>query len=362
MTADASHPLQDSGLSDGRLLACLLQSDVVILDEHGAFRFASAGACALLGAPSEAALRDQWPTLAAQFGLSDIAWLSRDDAPIQGRVDLCNGAGSHPLRFELHAFAQNGHPRRVLLLRGRDRIASADRVLLLASEAIANRPVLSGLIHEAKGPLNNFKLTLALLAASIERSEHSATPPETLARWHRYLGLLDTEGTRLVDCLDDMHALAQAREPARERIDIGALLRDVVRVLRHAATMREAHIDLEPPPDPIWVAGDPRLLRLALSSLTLCVLDVSPPGADVTWCIEPVVADIPARSLRVTASRCVLPPDLAAEIFGIRCATRSDHVAAIAARTIIEAHGGDIALATGADGAAGFALRIPTLA
>lgn len=351
-------PLQDSGLRDGRLLSELLQMGVLVVDDHGALCFASPAACELLGVASESALRDGWPAIAAQFGVTDSPGRQHDGASFQGRIDIRSTPGTRALRFERHTIADRASLTHVILLRDRGHIVPGDRALLLASEALASRPVLSGLVHEAKGPLNNVGLTLALLAAGIGRVEPPAIAGEALARWRHHVDVLRTETTRLARCLDDIHRLADVPDPARERIDMGALLRDIVRVLRHDATLREIRIELELPDEPLRATGDPQLVRLALTSLTMCMLDVAPPDGNITWRVEPA-SDPTTVVLRVSASQCVLPPDLVAEIFRITRTTESVHAAAIAGRMIIEAQGGDVALATGADGYAGFLLRIP---
>lgn len=348
----------DSDLPDGRLLARLLQRGVLVLDEHATLCFASPDACELLAATDEAALRDDWPAIVAQFCAAGIPRLPPDGIPFQGRIDLRRGEEVHPLRFECHAVAGDGRLRHVVLLRDRGRLMPGDRALLLASETLVNRPALSALVHEAKGPLNNFNLTLALLAAGIERLETSAIPEETFAQWRRYLTRLRAETMRLTHCLDDIHALTESPERAREPIDVGALLRDTVRVLHHDATMREVRIGLEIPPEPIRATGNPKLLQLALTSLAMCLLDVAPPGGNIRWRVEPASGTATVE-LRVSASPCVLPPGLVAEFFRISSAAESEHAAAIAGRTIIEAQGGEVALATGADGCAGFVLRVP---
>src|SRR6185437_1642604 len=248
---------------------------VLVVDDHGALRFASPAACELLGVASESALRDDWPAIATQFGVTDIPGQQHDGASLQGRIDIRRMPG-RALRFERHTIVDRARLTHVILLRDRGHIVPGDRTLLLASEALASRPVLSGLVHEAKGPLNNVGLTLALLAAGIGRVEPPAIADEALARWKHHVDVLRTETTRLARCLDDIHRLADVPDAARECIDMGALLRDIVRVLRHEATLREIRIELELPEEPLRVTGDPQLVRLALTSLTMCVLDISP--------------------------------------------------------------------------------------
>jgi signal transduction histidine kinase len=104
-------------------------------------------------------------------------------------------------------------------------------------------------------------LTVTLLISTIARMESSTVSEPTLTRWRHYLDVLKSETTRLSDCLNDIHALTERGDAVRERIDLCAVLRDAIRVLRHEATMRETAIELDVPPEPAWVTGDPHQLR-----------------------------------------------------------------------------------------------------
>jgi signal transduction histidine kinase len=90
-------------------------------------------------------------------------------------------------------------------------------------------------------------LTVTLLISTIARMESSTVSEPTLTRWRHYLDVLKSETTRLSDCLNDIHALTERG--------------DAIRVLRHEATMRETAIELDVPPEPAWVTGDPHQLR-----------------------------------------------------------------------------------------------------
>jgi nitrogen fixation/metabolism regulation signal transduction histidine kinase len=354
----AQEGLQDSGLRDNGLAERLLHAGIVTLDEAQRCASASPDACRLLGAKDEAALRADWGSIHAQLGLAELSRRSAHDPPLCRRVDLRTARGVRPLRFEVHAMAGRDGVRGVILLRERTPLGRGDRALLLASETHANRHLLSGLVHEAKGPLNNFSLTLALLASSLARIESPDGIPEAVrARWQRYLDLLHAETARIADCLNDIHALAQADGVADERVDVAAALRGVARALRHEAAMREVAIELELPAAPVWVVADHRQLRLALLGITTCLLEASEAGGIVAWRL-PAPASESDPLLRIHTTKAALPPALIADLFRISATTDSDHVAAIAARTIIEAHGGDVTLDDAASPPAGLVMRL----
>jgi signal transduction histidine kinase len=351
--------MQDSGLPDSRLLARLLQAGVLVLDEDANLHYASPGACELLGAASDTELRAGWGDIGAQLRAGEWPQRLPDGASYYGRADLRMPGGMLAIRFELHETDGNGRPQRVMLIRQRERLLTADRALLLASEAQANRHVLIGLVHSAKGPLNNFNLTLALLAAAFARTDASATSPDRFARCNRYLEVLRTETTRLAHTLDEVNALASPHEPSREAIDACALLRDVARVLHHGATMREVELDLDAPQGVARLWGDPQLTRLALLAFTICMLDMTPADGRVALRLSAGDGPATAPTISIMTSRGPLPADLVAGLFRLTCTAESDYAAAITARMIIEAQGGDVALENNDSGPAGFLLRFP---
>jgi signal transduction histidine kinase len=348
--ADADDSLQDSRLPDGRFFARFMASGVLVLDARDELRFASPAACALLGVENEAALRARFPDVAKQLHLSgrDVS-----AAPHYGRADVQTDAGTCAIRFEMHTVANAGAPMHVLFVRDRARLLASDGTLLLASEAHANRHVLTGLVHAAKGPLNNFSLTLALLEAGLARARESSPTPDLLARFDRYVEVLRNETTRLAGCVDDIHALTLPVRGERDAVDLGALARDCAAVLRHGATMREVALHVDAPDPPPFGMAERLLLRRALLCAATTVIDCTAPHGSV---VLGAASDDAMAALRVVSTEPALPTSLAACVFQVACIAESDHSAATAARVIVEAQGGEFSLVRDAPG---FSLRIP---
>ena len=348
--------LHDSGPPDSWLLARLLQAGTLVLDERDGLRFASAGACELLGVAGEPELRACWSDIGAQLRVAQWPRAVADGDAYHGRADLATPAGVRAIRFEAHAMADADRVHRAVLVRDRVRLLASDRALLLASEAQANRQVLTGLVHAAKGPLNNFNLTLALLGAGVARGD--AASPEWNARRNRYLEVLQNEATRLAACIDEIHALTMRHEPAHEPIDVAGMCIDCGRVLRHGATMREVGLEMDVPDRPVMAVGDPQLVRLALLSFAICVLELTEPGGRVGWRVTPGDGSR-APVIALSTSQPALPSGLVNGLFRLSCTAESDYSAAIAARLIIEAQAGDVVLNDGVAVTPGIVLRLP---
>ncbi len=357
----AADHLQDSGPADSRLLTRLLQAGTLLIDDEDRLRFASAGACELMGVADFDALRDRWHDLAAQLRIDRWPRTLPDTQTFHGRADLATSSGSRAIRYEMHALDDHGRVHRAILVRDRARLLPSDRALLLASEAQANRQVLTGLVHAAKGPLNNFNLTLALLAAGLARDDGSAATPDASARRRRYVDVLQNESARLAACIDEIHALTIVRDASREPIDLCAMARDCTRVLRHGATMREVGVEVDVPDLAVTAFGDPQLVRLALLSFTICVLELTSAGGRVSSRVRGGNGE-DAASVAITTSEPKVPPALAHALFRLACTAESDYAAAIAARLIIEAQGGDVVLHDNDTSAPGVVLHLPSCA
>ncbi|MGE5170162.1 MAG: hypothetical protein ACM3JC_07290 [Rudaea sp.] len=344
--------LQDPRLPDSRFFARFLQPGVLVVDARDELHFASAAACELLGVDDEGALRGRFGDLAPQLGLSGG---EDSTGPRCGRVDVHGAAGMRALRFEMHTVQETGPPVRVVFLRDRRRLLPSDRVLLQASEAHANRHVLTGLVHAAKGPLNNFSLTLALMEAGLGRARESGPTPDLLVRFERYVEVLRNESTRLAGCVENVHALTVSSRGEREAIDLCALARDCAAVLRHGATMREVALDVDAPEPAVLGMGERARMRLALLCAAITVIDLTGPRGRVALHVARERADMAA--LRVLSTQPALPDALASSVFRLSCTNESEFSAAIAARLIVEAQGGELTLAHDGD-RPGFVLHV----
>ena len=326
--------MQDSGLALCRVLADLLQVGVLFVDEAGVCRFANERACELLDARDESSAGARWSMLQKRNRVTAPA------TPARQAYDLSTGRGVRRLRVETHRVP--GGRGCAVLLRDRAAIDSADRLPLLATRAQADRAMLSGLVHSASGPLNNFNLTLAVVDAGIASFDAFPQAAAACARLRRHLGVLRSEAATLVSTLDALRALSDRRPSEPVRMDLAAAVRDVVRSLRHEAVAHEAAIAAHAPA-PAWIIADREAVTLALVALASRLLDACDAGGIVRLAAEHVTRE---RSCIV---RIAVEPDaalesLANELFAI-CANPMDPAPATV-RAIVEAQGGTLSLQT----------------
>ena len=340
--------LHDPGPIDGRLLAPFLDHGVLVIDERARLHFASAAALELLGAASGDDLRARWDGIAAALGLGGPAERAPTDSVHRGRASVRTPSGTRDIRFEVH---RTDARARVVLLADTRRLHGSARALILASEALADRRVVAGLVHAANGPLNNFSLTLALLETGLGRSGE----PASLARCMRYVEVLRTETQRLAGQLGEIQGLAAGDGEPRDTGEVAAILRKVAGWLHHDATLRDVALDVDVPETRIAAAGDAHLLRLALLAFTMCVVEASSAGARISCRAR---ADGGECAIAITTSQGALSPGLADKLFRLADAFDSRHALAIAARMIVESQGGEVAIRGDGPGVAGFDLRL----
>jgi len=353
-----SHPntLHESGPYDGRLLAELLQPGVIVLDGKRQCSFASPRACAHLGASDEAALQRQWERIQRHLDLADLPALATGNPPVLRRCDVDTSSGTRKLRYELHAVGDAGNPHYVMLVRERNLLDGADRVQMLASECEATRHVIASLVHDAKGPLNNLHLTLALLAAVIGKMEASQDISQALARCRRYVDVMQTEETRLASCLTDIHQLSQPADETADRVDVATLVRDVGQLLRHEARIREANLEVDVQ-QPAWAFGNRHRLHLALLAFCACVLGSARSRSSVTMRVADggTIGDV---RIDIVGSDVAMPLAMSRAFFRLAGVAASDYPSVLAGRSIIEAQGGEVALVGDGDSTTGFAITL----
>jgi signal transduction histidine kinase len=124
-------------------------------------------------------------------------------------------------------------------------------------------------------------------------------------------------------------------------VKVSALLNDVRHALRHHASLNELRVTVAPADAGLCVAGDVELLRLALVDLMLTAIDATAAGGEIMVTPE---ANGSTMRLRIAAHAARAPADALRTADGILVSPRAQWVCYVAARRIIETHGGSAAL------------------
>lgn len=118
----------------------------------------------------------------------------------------------------------------------------------------------------------------------------------------RYVDALRGEIPRLCDGLDAIQAHATTPLPSHEACDIATIVQDIVRDLHDEAVIREIGLAADGCDDPVTARGDPRLLRLALLSLTVAMLDVTAADGGIRLRVEPARDDAYGATIAIATS------------------------------------------------------------
>ena len=337
-------------VSVAALVARLSGRGVAALDAAHRCVYADPRACALLGAASALEACAKWEMLRVALGIDRPSQFTAQSSPLRRRIDVDHAGERRSLRIELHPLNDGA----VALLGDAQHLDDLDRLFILAGEAQARRHALSGLAHRAKGPLNNFHLTLALLEATLARADASAFDA-LLARWRRHVDVLQTETQRLTECVEEIAAHGLRRFVERDDVDANAIASDALRVLRHEATLNDVDLAFDEAEGALRIAVDAHEFELALLGFVTTVLATTDAGG--TLRISTACAEASAH-ISITGSPATMPVALPTAVFGTSPADAASYCAAVAGRLIVEANDGNVALVSPASGW-GFEVKVP---
>ncbi len=126
----------------------------------------------------------------------------------------------------------------------------------------------AGLAHEIRNPLGSISGSVELVREADALGDEDK----------RLLSLVLEEVDRLDGLVTTMLDVGRPRDPVLTSVDIGALAADVAKVVRPTTSVT---IEVQRPPDPVRVHGDPGQLRQVIWNLLKNALQFSPPGGEV---------------------------------------------------------------------------------
>jgi two-component system, OmpR family, sensor kinase len=219
------------------------------------------------------------------------------------------------------------------------------------------RRFLADASHELRTPLAAVRGYAELFRIGAARS-----PLQTESSMQR----IEEEAKRMGILVEDLLALArldEVREPVREEVDLTALARDAVADAHATAPDRAVALEAN---GPVFVPGDPHLLRQVLANLLRNALVHTPAGTPVEVTVR---VEEPEAVLEVRDHGRGLPPGDPARLFerfwrAERGRARGKGGAGLGLAIvggIVAAHGGHVEAADAAGGGARFTVRLPRL-
>ena len=219
--------------------------------------------------------------------------------------------------------------------------------------------------HELRGPLAAMRSSLEV---AISQDRTADAYRETLAEVleeARHLSKLSNDLLLLAETGDE------TRERPRERVDLTAIARQTIAMFGGVAEERSVGLFLEAPTTAVQLSGDASQLRQVCGNLLDNAIRFTPDGGKVTMAVVP---DDDGRHavMTVTDTGCGIAPEHLDRVFDRFYKTDASRTRTEAARggglglaicrSIVERHGGTIAVASRPSRGTTFTLRLPTVA
>jgi signal transduction histidine kinase len=265
-----------------------LEIGVLVLDRSGSLTLANESARGLLpGMP------------AAPFGCSYLDLL-RDYPEIKEIVRSALEEGGYVKEVEHNIGSINGpyavrittlplrdlHRRAIgslLLVNDVREMVAMERQIRTAERLSALGTLAAALAHEIRNPLEAMNLNLALLARALDESGGRVAQG---SRKKKYLGILESELSRLAGIVENFLSFARPSRSTTGRITLDEILRRIVEVVGNQAKSCKVEIELIPGGRPVVVDGFEDQLKQAFLNVIINSLEAMPNGGKLTVWIE----------------------------------------------------------------------------
>jgi len=331
-------------------LDALLGTAALLLDTQGRLEHANLKARVLLEAADSASPQARWDAVKSQIAFPDGA----AGAARFSRLRLAGQAGARALIAEVHALGEAAGGGYLTLLKDPLALDRFDRELILASERRGWTHQREALMHDLKGILNSMQISLELLS---EPDGESADAPE---RRRRRLAAVKDDLSRMDRALRALPGAEGGADPPATQFDVGELVREIFASLRQMIRRHHVELDLEVPQTALALEGRRSWLRLALFNVAVHRLGAMRAGGRLT-----VAAVAAPEAIEITFGNDVadlragmIDPAFRAPLAG-RFGAQPNDLDLQVARLIVEAHGGEMQVATRAGGGTGFTLQLP---
>jgi C4-dicarboxylate-specific signal transduction histidine kinase len=214
----------------------------------------------------------------------------------------------------------------------------------------------ASLAHELGQPL------AAILANAKAAELMLAAGPADTQELRSILDDIRSDDVRAAEIIRGMRELLRKRELSARPVDLNQLARDTATIVTPDAQSREIAIDLSLAPGPTYGSGEPIYLQQVLLNLLLNAVEAvsSEPPERRRVRVQTIPSD-GAVEIVVSDTGHGIPPDQLGTLFEPFVTTKTEGlgVGLSIARSIVEAHGGQIAATNNRDGGATFRFTVP---
>lgn len=334
-------------------LSLLVDVGVLLVSPERLLDHANPRACELLGCADLARLERRWPEL---LELLEPALRLADSRPAQADVEVPASEGSRALRCLAYPLAQEEQRVFLVLLRDRVVLDALETDLLLASQLRSLSRVYRAVTHDLKAPLNAMALNLDRLRSALRRGEGAGEA----AKAERYLDVLREEIGRLDRSLEILLAETTPAGRGRQEFDARAMVREIERLVEPQARLQHVALESHMPGVAVRIAGQRDRLKQAILNVAINALEAMSEGGALEMRLE---ARPDEAEVLIADSGPGIPEEVRPRIFEAHFTTKTTGtgIGLYVARSIIEAHGGEITVDSAPGRGSAFRLRLPAL-
>jgi signal transduction histidine kinase len=334
-------------------LSQLLDQGVLLVSSSLQLEFANPRACELLGCADRAELERRWPELQR---ILDSALGSLHEGAARLDLDVPGPSGTRSLRCQVSPLAEEEAQDLLILLRDRTMLDALETDLLLASQLRALSRVYGAITHDLKAPLNAMVLNLDRLQSALRSGSGEAEAEEA----EQCVAVLREELERLDRSLQALLVDTTPAGQGREEFDARAMLAEIQRLLLPQARLQSVALEAYLPGTAVRIAGQRDRLKQAILNVAINALEAMPDGGELELRLEahPDEADV-----LIADSGPGIPEEVRLRIFDPHFTTKTSGtgIGLYVARSIIEAHGGEISITSVPGRGSAFRMRLPTL-
>jgi signal transduction histidine kinase len=332
-------------------LSLLVDVGVLLVDVSGNPDFVNPRACELLGCADRAEVERRWHEIRELFEPA-LGPVERRAS----RFDLDVPAAGEPraLRCLAYSLAEDETQGSLFLLRDRVMLDALETDLLLASQLRALTRVYGAVTHDLKAPLNAMVLNLDLLQSALRRGEGDREAAES----EQYLSVLREELERLDRSLLALLADTTPAGRTREEFDVRAMMEEIKRLLLPQARQQHVALEARLPGTAVRIAGQRDRLKQAILNVAINALEAMSDGGALELRLE----NLPDQAeVLITDSGPGIPEAVLPRIFDMHFTTKTSGtgIGLYVARSIVEAHGGEISVGSAPGRGSAFRVRLP---
>lgn len=333
-------------------LSRLIDVGVLLVNPSRQLDFANRRACELLGSSDPAELQGHWAEI---LELLDPGG-SVEEPPAHFDFAVPGVEEPRVLHCRLYALEEEEHQGFLYLLRERMELDALETDLLLASQLRALSRVYRAVTHDLKAPLNAMVLNLDRLQVALRKGKGG----EEAEKAEGYLDVLREELERLDRSLLGLLAETTPVGSGREEFDVRATMQEIERLLLPQARLQHVALEAQLPGVAVRIAGQRDRLKQAILNVAINALEAMSDGGALEMILEALPEE---AEVRIVDTGPGIPDEVRRRIFDLHYTTKTTGtgIGLYLARSIVEAHGGEITFESRPGRGSLFRLRLPAL-